>query len=124
MGKRFDIILGLILTLVGVLGFFPNLTPGDRLFGLFMVDTAHNIVHLLSGMILLGVGFGGSEVLARQTALVFGMIYAIVTILGFLGINPVFGFIMVNSPDNILHLLISVSALAVGLAKQHHYAHR
>jgi hypothetical protein len=53
------LIIGIVFVLVGILGFIPNpLVSPD---GLFVVNTAHNLVHLISGgVILAGVYSFGS----------------------------------------------------------------
>jgi hypothetical protein len=49
--KTAAVVLGIVFLAVGILGFFPNplLSPT----GLFVVNTAHNLVHLISGAVLL-----------------------------------------------------------------------
>ena len=118
MAKQFCRTLGIILLIIGFLGYIPGLAPDGHLFGIFMVDAVHNMIHVLSGLILVGVGYSGTEHTARNTSLAFGIVYGLVTLLGFIGGGTVLGLIMVNMADNILHLLISVSALAVGLRRE------
>jgi hypothetical protein len=119
MAKQYDKILGLIFIAIGLLGFVPGLVVNSHLFGIFMVSTVHNMVHLLSGLVLLAVGVRASEPAARKTALAFGVIYGLVTLWGFLFPNQqVLGMFHVNMADNILHLLIAVSAILVGLARE------
>lgn len=103
---------GIILLVVGILGFIPGIATDGMLLGIFEVDVVHNVVHLLSGIIALFCA--GSMVAAKTYFKMFGVVYGLVTILGFLGNDPVFGLIVVNNADNILHLLIAVIALALG----------
>lgn len=117
MAKTFANVLGAVFVLIGVLGFIHALTPDDKLLGIFAVSTAHNLVHLVSGVVALAAANSG-ENYARLYAKVFGVVYALVTVLGFIG-GPgtkVIGFINVNQADNVLHLLIAAAALYVGFS--------
>ena len=98
---------------VGILGFVPGVTSNGMLLGIFMVDGLHNIIHLLSG-ILAGLAAMGSGSYARLYFKVFGVVYALVTILGFTMDGSVLGLIMVNVADNVLHLVIAAVALWAG----------
>ena len=46
MLKTAAIIFGVFFIVAGLAGFSSALAPGGMLFGLFMVGTVHNIVHL------------------------------------------------------------------------------
>ncbi len=46
-----SIIFGVVFLVIGVLGFVPQVMVGDNLFGLFRVNTVHNIVHLSTGIV-------------------------------------------------------------------------
>lgn len=116
MAKKYVLVLGVVLVLIGILGFFNAFTTDGQLLGIFAVDTPHNIIHLASGLVALAaVGVG--ETYARIYAQVFGIIYALVTILGFMvGTGELLGLVHVNQADNVLHLLIAASALYVGFS--------
>lgn len=101
-------ILGLVLTLAGIAGFF---VPGMLL--IFEVDTLHNIVHLASGLIGL-FAFNSSQSASRMFLVLFGLVYAAVTVIGFLMGGDIFGLFMVNMADNYLHLAIAAVCLIVG----------
>lgn len=45
---------------------------------------------------------------------VFGLVYGLVTVVGFVQGDTVLGIISINMADNILHLVIAVAALAIG----------
>jgi hypothetical protein len=104
---------GIVFILIGILGFIPGVTNADgMLLGIFQVDALHNVIHLLSGIVALLCA--GSHKGAKSYFKIFGVIYALVTILGFVGGGNVLGLIMVNGADNALHLIIAVVALALG----------
>lgn len=101
-------ILGLVLTIVGVAGFF---TSGMLLF--FEVNTVHNIVHIASG--LLGLfAFNSSQSASRTFLIVFGLVYGLVTVIGFAMGGDILGLFHANVADNYLHLAIAASCLLVG----------
>lgn len=104
---------GIIFILLGVLGFIPGVTSADgMLLGTFQVDTLHNVIHLLSGIIALLCA--GSMKGAKAYFKIFGVVYALVTVLGFMGGTSILGLIAVNGASNVLHLIIAVIALALG----------
>lgn len=116
MAKRYVTILGIILVVIGVLGFVNPLTPNGNLFGIFAVSTNHDLFYLASGIVAL-VAVAGGEDYAALYAKVFGVIFGLVTVLGFMvGDGEVFSVINVNQADNVLHLAIAASALYVGFA--------
>ena len=119
--QLYSLIFGATLLLAGILGFIVDATFGDlgnNVNGdelvLFEVNGWHNIVHLASGA--LGLALAGSAASARLFALGFGTVYLLVTIIGFIDGNDIFGLLPINSADNVLHLLIAVAGIAAGLA--------
>ena len=104
---------GVVLTLVGVLGFVPGITSSDgMLLGIFDVDGLHNIIHLVSGLAALAAAWGAWS--SRLYFQIFGVVYGLVTVVGFLQGDSVLGLIVVNTADNLLHLLIAAVALYAG----------
>lgn len=101
-------ILGVVLTLVGVAGFFVQ---GQLLW--FEVGTLHNIIHILSGVVAL-VAASSGDGYARLYLIVFGVVYGLVTVLGFAMNGSVLGLFTVNAADNYLHAAIAVVSLVVG----------
>jgi hypothetical protein len=53
MVKALGTIWGILFLLGGILGFVPGITRGNMLLGIFMVNAAHSIVHIVSGAIFL-----------------------------------------------------------------------
>lgn len=116
LAKLYAIVLGVALVLVGILGFVPALTPNGDLLGLFAIDPLHNIIHILSGVVGLIAAFSAQGKYARFYALIFGVVYGLVTVVGFIQGTTVLGLIHVNIEDNILHLLITLASLGVFFA--------
>jgi hypothetical protein len=112
---------GIALLLAGLLGFISDATfdtaGGDRLQGDsflgFEVNGWHNLVHVLSGVLLLSAFRRRGP--AKTVALAFGLVYGVVTIIGLIDGNDVLGIIPVNPADNILHIALSALGIGTGL---------
>jgi hypothetical protein len=116
MLKKFAIIFGAVMLLVGILGFVPGITTDQHLLGVFHVNPAHNVVHLLSGAVAIACGMASG--LASQLFFrIFGALYGLVALLGFMGGDrPVLGFVSNNLADSWLHTAIAALALFLGFA--------
>jgi hypothetical protein len=128
MAKTICKILGVVFILVGIVGF---LSPG--LLGMHL-SLAHNLVHIISGALALYFGFAGTLSGARLFCIVFGIVYALLGIAGFLaggssphtvagvpphgtdssllGVLP--GTLELASMDHIVHILLGVVFLIGG----------
>lgn len=114
--------LGGILVLVGIVGFLvePSFAVGDDAqrgtLILFDINGWHNVVHLLSGIV--GLAMAGTAAKARLFSIGYGIVYVLVTILGFaVGDGGLLlSIIPINTADNLLHLAIAVTGIAIGLA--------
>ncbi len=107
---------GWIILIVGIAGFIPGIVSTTGLeLGIFQVDAMHNIVHILTGLIALMVApsLGSTKTFFK----IFGVVYAIVTILGFVNGGMVLGMMM-NMADNILHVIITLFALYYGFRSE------
>ena len=112
--KSIAIAFGIVLLLVGILGFVPAATPDGKLLGIFAVNTMHNIVHVATGVVALIAGFA-SERGAKIFFQVFGVIYAVVALLGFVyGEQLLLGLVSNNTADTWLHVAIALLALYLG----------
>jgi hypothetical protein len=88
------------------------------LLGIFHVNAVHNLVHLLSGAVALLTGLT-STAAARTYFRVFGIVYALVAVLGFIvGNGLLLGLIANNMADTWLHVVIALVALALGFMAQ------
>ncbi|MBI5645176.1 DUF4383 domain-containing protein [Candidatus Kaiserbacteria bacterium] len=105
-------VFGVVLTVVGVLGFVPGITNDGMILGIFQTDMLHNVIHLATGIVAILAAMAGSYV--RLYFQVFGVVYALVAVVGFVQGSTVLGLIGVNMADNVLHLAIAVAALWVG----------
>ncbi len=109
--KPVTTLLGVVLLLIGVAGFFVS---GNLL--VFEVDTVHNVVHILSGVVALTAMKNYSY--SRLYLILFGLVYGLVTVVGFMNAGDILGLFMVNSADNYLHLVIAAVCLVVGFGSK------
>ena len=126
------LLAGAALLLAGIFGFLADATfdtgltgtdddggnaggalQGDSFLG-FEVNGWHNLVHVLSGIVLLGA-FAKRKA-AKTVALAFGVVYGLVAIIGLIDGNDVLGLIPVNAADNILHIALSAVGILAALA--------
>src|SRR5215475_13917740 len=112
MAKTVCKILGVVFLLVGVCGFaLPHLLGAH-------LTPAHNLVHIVSGIIALYFGFAGSLSGAKTFCLVFGLVYVALGILGLaLGGDPdrewhVAGILVFGTSDHGIHVLLGIIFLA------------
>ncbi len=114
MVKTLGMLFGIVFLAVGILGFVPGVTNNEMLLGIFMVNTAHSVVHIVSGAIFLIASMSGAGA-ARIWFQIFGVIYAVVAILGFMNPSgPLLGMISNNPNDTYLHVVLAVLMLAIG----------
>ena len=109
--KTYAIVIGVVLVLVGILGFMPGIGQ-PLLLGIFGVNTAQNILHLVGGAVIVWFGYQGG---AKSTNMWLGIISAVVAVLGFIPgasdlLADVFG---INTAISVLHAAIAVVSLGV-----------
>src|SRR5262249_7991346 len=110
------IVFGLSFLLGGILGFVPGITDDDMFLGVFMVNTAHSIMHIVSGAIFLVACLMGARA-ARLCFQIFGVVYAVVAAIGFkVGEGMIFGIISNNRYDSWGHAGLALILLLVGFA--------
>jgi hypothetical protein len=118
MAKTVCKLLGLIFLIVGIAGIFSHNLLGAHL------NMAHNMVHIVSGVIALYFGFSGSYSGARGFCLLFGIVFLLLGVCGwFLGTGAEHMFyipnassplLMLGKMDHIIHVLLGLIFLAGG----------
>jgi hypothetical protein len=110
-------LIGAVLLVAGIIGFFYSASfgsPGstDAVLGILEVNAWHNLVHILSGVLGLAAFASGPRA-SRTYALVFGAVYIVVAIWGFIigSHESILGFLPVNTEDSVLHLILGVLGL-------------
>ena len=115
MAKTICKVLGVVFLLVGVAGF-----AAPRLLGAHL-DPAHNVVHIVSGVLALYFGFAGTLSGAKTFATVFGIVYLGLGIFGLVLGNAaddrmwMVGPLHFGTMDHAIHILLGVGFLAGGL---------
>jgi uncharacterized membrane protein len=115
MIKKLSITAGIILILAALITLVPNVIIGS--FGIFYTDLQHNLIHLISGAILIVVALEYARHLPR-TLRIMGFVYLALAVVGALligarGIGLVLGIGM-NGADHVLHLLIGIFLIILG----------
>lgn len=127
MANRICTILGIAFLLVGVAGFvLPNV------LGLHL-SLAHNLVHIISGAVALWLGLKGTPQAAKTFCLVFGAVYLLLGIAGFVAgsagepsaniphgndtrmLKVIPGQLELGTMDHIVHILLGAIFLVGGL---------
>lgn len=136
MAKTICKLLGVVFLVVGVAGFVaPNLL-GTHL------SMAHNLVHIISGIVALYFGFAASLSAARGFALAFGAVYLLLGIVGFIMGSPgtstiahmanedgrlwkvIPGTLELGTADHAIHILLGIVFLAGALMTKADVARR
>ena len=114
MLKKIGLAFGVIFVLVGLAGYVPALTPDGKLLGVFAVNGAHNLVHILTGVIAVAIALASPANMAAFFK-IFGVVYGLVAVLGFFaGDQPLLGIIAHNMADMWLHVVIAAASLYLG----------
>ncbi|HEV7746206.1 MAG TPA: DUF4383 domain-containing protein [Pyrinomonadaceae bacterium] len=110
MAKTIAKLLGVILLLVGILGFTHLLDPlGAHL------SPVHNLIHIVSGVIALYFGLAGSLGGAKGFCTIFGLVYLLLGIVGLAKGDLMIGPLMLGKVDHGIHLIVGALFLAGGL---------
>ena len=114
MVKTAAVLFGVVFLLLGILGFVPAVTKDEMLLGIFHVNAAHNVVHLLSGAVALFAGMTSMGA-ARMYFRIFGLVYGVVAVMGFfVGDGMLLGLISNNTANTWLHVVIAAVSLLLG----------
>lgn len=106
-----SIVLGAVAVIAGLLGILGLGLVGDG--ALFVTNTALDVVYIVIGLVLLGVGIW-APMQSMMWLKVAGVIYLILAVLGFVMASPLLGLFAVASSTNWLHLVLGVVMLAAG----------
>lgn len=127
MAKTVATIMGVVFILAGIVGFISNDLLG------FHLSFFHNAaVHIVSGAISLYFGLAGTLRAARLFCIVFGAVYALIGVVGFLAgsnqspsagvpgpadarlFKAIPGMLELGTSDHILHILLGLVFLIGG----------
>jgi len=102
--------LGVILTAVGIIGYFNN-----PIFGIFLVDTTQSTIHVIAGLASLYFGTQTTDQ-EHLYGRIIAIVYGILALLGISGSSTSFGLAM-NGSSSALYLLVTVAFLYVGFGR-------
>ncbi len=114
MTKKLAKVLGIVVIVVGVLGFFSNPVVGMN--GYFHTNVALDIVYIVLGLILV---LCGTDAKAKLWLTIAGIVYLLLAIFGFMMMKgamtaTVFG-LEVGTATNWLHLVLGAVMLLKGM---------
>jgi hypothetical protein len=110
MAKTVAKIMGVILLLVGVLGFTHLLDSlGAHL------SPVHNLIHIISGVISLYFGLAGSLGGAKAFCTIFGLVYLFLGMVGLAKGDLMLGPLVFGKVDHGIHIIVGAAYLAGGL---------
>ena len=131
--RYFSLIYGIVFLVVGIAGFVPGLLSPlaatdpevaingstGRLFGLFPVNSVHNLVHIVFGV--WGLAAYRTETASITYARAVAVIYAILFVIGLIpGLHTLFGLVPLFGHDVWLHLALAAVAAYFGFVTPHH----
>jgi hypothetical protein len=116
MAKTLCTLLGIVFLIVGFAGFvMPNLLGAH-------LSLAHNLIHIISGALALYFGVSGTLAGARTFCLVFGVVYLLLGVAGFVAgsgedkmLSVIPGTLELGTVDHGIHLLLGILFLIGGL---------
>ncbi|HLC75234.1 MAG TPA: DUF4383 domain-containing protein [Candidatus Nanoarchaeia archaeon] len=105
--KTYALVLGLVLAVVGVWGFFTT-----SILGIFGVNSLQSVLHLIAAAFGIYAGTQGDGTTYNQ---VLGWIAVALAVLGFIpGVNGLLlSLLNINTAITVLHLAIGVVTLGV-----------
>jgi hypothetical protein len=116
MQKKITLLFGIVIILVTLTNFVPAAVPEINdvklLFGMFLVGMPLIVIHLATGAI--GVIVATLTGYARRYLQIFGGLFALLAIAGFIGGNTILGLFDINLADNLLHTAFAAALLGAG----------
>ena len=128
--RLYCLLVGAVLVIAGIVGFFYEASfatgdsiVSDKAFDVLAVNGWHNLLHISIGALLLI----GAVSAARGTSMAVGVLYIVLSILGFIatgkgGIgfvaenDTLIRLVPVNNQDNVLHLILGITGVIAALA--------
>jgi hypothetical protein len=117
--KTLALIIGVVYTLIGVLGFFVTgfdnfAAETDEVLLGFEVNPLHNIVHLAVGVA--GLVMSRKLAAARTYGWLLAIVYGATFLYGLIAVgNPDINLLSLNQADNFLHLGSALLGLLIAL---------
>jgi hypothetical protein len=128
IGRLVAAILGAVLVVIGLVGFVDNpLIADPGAAPIFVTGTVHNMIHLATGFLSLYIAFALVGKAQADGLIGLGILFVVLVVLtvlspnlfGILGPSPGYN---VNLPDQLLHLVIGLVAIAAGVVSRRELA--
>jgi len=105
--KTYAFILGFLLVIIGIWGFFT-----ESILGIFGVNTLQSVIYIIAGLFGLYVGTNGE---GPEYNSMLGWIGLLLGILGFIpGVDTILANLLkINTEISVLHLVLGVITLSV-----------
>jgi Domain of unknown function (DUF4383) len=122
MTRTFALVAGIVFLVAGVLEFMPGIIGGhEYLLGIFAVDTVHNLINLVIGVLGIVAYYWARTRLYCQG---LGIVCLLIGILGFIpallfGNGMLLGLFHVNLADNVLYVVVGAVAAYLGFAPRY-----
>ena len=128
MGNTICTLLGVVLLAVGLLGFVMPALLGAHL------SPAHSVIHLATGAIATYLGLKGTGSAVRMFSLIFGAVYLLLGIAGFVAggagmpsagmpgpedlrlLKVIPGVLELGTVDHVIHIVLGAAFLLAGFA--------
>jgi hypothetical protein len=112
--KSWSALAGIVLVVVGLIGFLDTPLVGAASGALVPTDALHNVVHLGTGVLALWIAFGLSGRTQVDALLGFGVLYVVI-FLAVLVSPTLFGLFSVpaNAVVHVIHAALAAVSLAV-----------
>jgi hypothetical protein len=114
--KAWATLVGIVLIATGLTGFLGTPLVGSAGGALVPTDNLHNVVHLGTGVLALGIAYGTSGRTQVDAMLGFGILYVVILVAVL--ISPtLFGLFTVpaNAVVHVIHAAVAVVSLGVAL---------
>lgn len=119
--KKFLLVGGIVLVVVGILGFIGVIGPTAEksVFGsAWWFDNGENWAHLILGIVGIIAAYALSSGGQRGLTLLLGVVGVLVGLYSLFGYSNFLGANLENPLDSLLHLVVGIWALAAGWKRQ------
>ncbi len=115
MLRTIAFITGIIFIVFAVLGFMPEFVSGNKLFGIFAVNTLHNFMHLVVGIVALLCSLKSMKA-SRYFFIGLGLIFGMMALTGLYDDSvALFRYIATNSANTWLRAAIAALSLYIAI---------
>lgn len=116
LAMQWSALVGVVLVVVGLLGFIDNPIVGRNANALVSTNEIHNVVHLVTGLLALYIAFGLRGAQQANGLVGFGLLYAVIFIAVVLSpdLFGLFGTYRAELNEHIIHGAVALVSLGIG----------